>query len=36
MKSVMGEFIATVPDAFVGDDVAFLQTVYKDPRNPCV
>jgi hypothetical protein len=30
----MEELIATVPDAFVGDGVAFLQTVYKDPRNP--
>ena len=34
MKAVVQEFSATVPDAFAGDAVAFLQTVYKDPRIP--
>jgi len=34
MKAVVQEFSATVPDAFAGDAVAFLQTVYKDPIIP--
>jgi hypothetical protein len=34
MKAVVEEFSATIPDAFAGDAVAFLQTVYKDPRLP--
>ena len=34
MKAVVQEFSETVPDAFAGDAVAFLQTVYKDPRIP--
>jgi hypothetical protein len=34
MRAVVQEFSATVPDVFAGDAVAFLQTVYKDPRIP--
>jgi hypothetical protein len=34
MNAVVQEFSATVPDVFAGDAVAFLQTVYKDPRIP--
>ena len=34
MKAVAEEFAEAVPDAFVGDGVAFLQTVYKDPKLP--
>ena len=34
MKVVASEFAEAVPDAFAGDGVAFLQTVYKDPRLP--
>ena len=34
MKAVVQEFSATVPDVFAGDAVAFLQTIYKDPRIP--
>ena len=34
MKAVVQEFSAAVPDAFAGDAVAFLQTIYKDPRIP--
>ena len=30
MKAVAEEFAEAVPDAFAGDGVAFLQTVYKD------
>jgi hypothetical protein len=33
MKTVAEEFAEAVPDAFAGDGVAFLQTVYKDPRH---
>jgi hypothetical protein len=31
MKAVAAQFAEAVPDAFQGDGVAFLQTVYKDP-----
>ena len=31
MKAVAAQFVVAVPDAFEGDGVAFLQTVYKDP-----
>jgi len=31
MKTVAVQFADAVPDAFQGDGVAFLQTVYKDP-----
>jgi hypothetical protein len=34
MRAVVQDFSATVPDVFAGDAVAFLQTVYKDPRIP--
>ena len=34
MKVVADEFADAVPDAFAGDGVAFLQTVYKDPKLP--
>ena len=34
MKVVADEFAEAVPDAFAGDGVAFLQTVYKDPKLP--
>jgi hypothetical protein len=34
MKAVAEEFAEAVPDAFAGDGVAFLQTVYKDPKLP--
>ena len=34
MKVVADEFAEAVPDAFAGDSVAFLQTVYKDPKLP--
>jgi hypothetical protein len=34
MKAVAEEFAEAVPDAFTGDGVAFLQTVYKDPKLP--
>ena len=34
MKTVAEEFAEAVPDAFTGDGVAFLQTVYKDPKLP--
>ena len=34
MKAVADEFAEAVPDAFAGDGVAFLQTVYKDPKLP--
>jgi hypothetical protein len=34
MKVVADGFAETVPDAFAGDGVAFLQTVYKDPKLP--
>jgi hypothetical protein len=33
MKAVEKEFAEKVPEAFAGDGVAFLQTVYKDPRQ---
>ena len=34
MKAVADEIGATIPNAFTGDAVAFLQSVYKDPRYP--
>jgi hypothetical protein len=34
MKAVADEFAEAVPDAFSGDGVAFLQTVYKNPNLP--
>jgi hypothetical protein len=34
MNAVVQEASATVPDAFPGDAVAFLQTVYKNPTIP--
>ena len=34
MKAVAKEFAEAVPEAFAGDGVAFLQTVYKDPKLP--
>jgi hypothetical protein len=34
MEAVAKGFAEAVPDAFAGDGVAFLQTVYKDPRLP--
>jgi hypothetical protein len=34
MKAVADGFAEAVPDAFAGDGVAFLQTVYKDPQFP--
>jgi hypothetical protein len=34
MKAVAQEFAESVPEAFAGDGVAFLQTVYKDPKLP--
>lgn len=34
MKAVAEEFAEAVPNAFTGDSVAFLQTVYKDPKLP--
>ena len=34
MKAVADGFAEAVPDAFAGDGVAFLQTVYKDPKLP--
>ncbi|HSZ94311.1 MAG TPA: hypothetical protein VK822_33585 [Acetobacteraceae bacterium] len=33
MKAVEKEFAEKMPEAFAGDGVAFLQTVYKDPRQ---
>ena len=34
MKAVAEEFAEMVPDAFAGDGVALLQTIYKDPKLP--
>ena len=34
MKAVADELNATIPNAFTGDGVAFLQSVYKDPTIP--
>ena len=34
MKEVAVQFAEAVPDAFQGDGVAFLQTVYKNPALP--
>jgi hypothetical protein len=34
MNAIVQESSATVPGVFAGDAVAFLQTIYKDPRIP--
>src|SRR4051794_3102516 len=34
METVAAKFAEAVPDAFEGDSVAFLQTVYKNPTLP--
>jgi hypothetical protein len=34
MQSVAAKFLAEVPQAFDGDGVAYLQTVYRDPALP--
>ena len=34
MQAVAAAFSEAVPDAFKGDGVAFLQTVYKNPALP--
>jgi hypothetical protein len=34
MQAVAVKFAEAVPDAFEGDGVAFLQTVYKNPALP--
>ena len=35
MEAVAEEFAEVLPNAFAGDGVAFLQTVYKIPRHAC-
>ena len=34
MKAAAEELAATMPSAFPGDGVAYLQSVYKNPENP--
>ena len=34
MKAAADELTATIPNAFPGDALAYLQSVYRDPRNP--
>jgi hypothetical protein len=34
IRSVVAQFEAAVPDAFIGDAVAFMQLLYRDPAQP--